>query len=210
MVKLLECLKSLFGTSDLYEVLQIEKDAPGSEVKKAYYKMSLQVHPDRVAKEERPNATKKFQSISQVYDILSNTEKRALYDESGEIDENTVILEENRDWDSYWRILFNKITIAEIEKFHGEYRHSEEENRDVIAAYIECKGDIDAMLEKIPCSTVEDVVRFKEIIDVKIKQGDIPFFDAFKKENAKAQAKRQKMVCVNGEMIIAKQSPLYY
>ena len=196
MVKLLECIDALFNTVNLYEVLGLEKNVSASEIKKAYFRLSLQVHPDRVAEEERKEATKKFQVISQVYNILSSAEKRALYDECGEIDDESGILEENRDWDSYWRILFRKITIADIEKFQGEYRFSEAEKHDVVTAYVQCEGDMDSMLEMIPCSIVEDDVRFKEIIDEKIKNGDITLFDAFKKENLKTRNKRRKLVSI--------------
>ena len=197
MVNLLESLDALFGTVNLYEVLGLEKSASASQIKKAYYKLSLEVHPDRVTDEDeenRENATKKFQTISQVYTILSNSEKRALYDDCGEIDLESGILEENRDWDSYWRILFKKITIADIEKFQDQYRFSEEEKHDVITAYVQCEGDMDAMLEVIPCSVIEDDVRFKQIVDEKIKEGDVVLFDAFRKENSKTRNKRRKSV----------------
>jgi len=52
-------------------------------VKKAYYKLSLTVHPDRVEKNKK-QATKQFQALGKVYSILSDDEKRAYYDESGE------------------------------------------------------------------------------------------------------------------------------
>ena len=52
-------------------------------VKKAYYKQSLRVHPDRVGPDEKENATEKFQTLGQVYSILSDTDKRKLYDETG-------------------------------------------------------------------------------------------------------------------------------
>ena len=195
MVKLLECLNTLFGTVSLYEVLGLEKNASAREIRKAYYKASLQVHPDRVSEEEdKVTATKKFQSISQVYCILSNVEKRALYDECGEIDEESGILEENRDWDSYWRMLFKKVTIADIEKFKGEYRFSDAEKHDVITAYVQCEGNMDLMLEKIPCSTVQDDIRFKQIVDEKIKNGEVVQFEAFERENAKSRSKRRKLV----------------
>ena len=42
-----------------------------------------------------------------VYKILSDSDRRALYDESGEIDdESDAILNEDKDWDQYWRLLF--------------------------------------------------------------------------------------------------------
>lgn len=194
MAKLIECLNSLFGTTDLYEALQVSNDASDSEIKKGYFKVSLQVHPDRVAKDERAEATRKFQSVSQVYKILSNADKRQLYDESGEIDDEYDTLNQNKNWDSYWRILFKKVTITDIDEFTKEYRNSEKEKEDVKTVYEECKGDMDGMLEKIPCSTVEDDLRFKEIIDEKINQGEVQVFDAFRKENGKTRSRRRKLV----------------
>lgn len=52
-------------------------------VKRAYRKASLQCHPDRVSSSEKENATRKFQVLGKVYSILSDKEKRAVYDESG-------------------------------------------------------------------------------------------------------------------------------
>lgn len=52
-------------------------------VKKAYYKQSLKVHPDRVDDENKDVATEKFQTLGKVYTILSDTEKRKIYDETG-------------------------------------------------------------------------------------------------------------------------------
>ena len=54
-------------------------------VRKAYYQLSLKVHPDRVPKNELTEATKKFQALSKIYDILSDTVKRSLYDETGKL-----------------------------------------------------------------------------------------------------------------------------
>lgn len=52
-------------------------------VKRGYHKLSLQVHPDRVGSEEKEESTKKFQILGRVYSILSDKDKRAVYDESG-------------------------------------------------------------------------------------------------------------------------------
>ena len=194
MAKLLECIKELYGTSNLYEVLGVKSDASVANLKKAYYKISLQVHPDRVTEEEKQTATRKFQSLSQVFAILSNSDKRALYDESGEIDEEFGLVQENRNWDSYWRILFKKITIADIEEFESKYRFSEEETADLLTAYDECEGDMDMILERVPCCNEEDDMRFKEIINEKIKAGKVKMYDAFDSDDHKKQTKRRKKV----------------
>ena len=52
-------------------------------VKKAYRRLSLKVHPDRVGKKEKKAATCKFQVLGKVYSILSDKDKRAVYDETG-------------------------------------------------------------------------------------------------------------------------------
>ena len=49
----------------------------------------------------------RFQCVSAVYKILSDSDRRAVYDESGEIDdEDDGVLNQDRDWDQYWRLLF--------------------------------------------------------------------------------------------------------
>ena len=52
-------------------------------VRKAYYKLSLKVHPDRVPAEELEEATRKFQTLGKIYEILSDDDRRAIYDEDG-------------------------------------------------------------------------------------------------------------------------------
>ena len=56
-------------------------------VKRAYHKLSLKVHPDRVhgSKADKTEATKKFQALGKTYSILSDKEKKAVYDETGKI-----------------------------------------------------------------------------------------------------------------------------
>ena len=78
MPGLIEAVEQLFKTKDLYEVLGVEKDADAAQIKKAYYKMSLKVHPDRVESDDRELATKKFQTLGAVYKILSDKDSRDL------------------------------------------------------------------------------------------------------------------------------------
>lgn len=58
---LLERCQELFKTSNLYEVLGIQKDAAEGDIRRSYYKVSLKVHPDRSP--DDPLATEKFQVI---------------------------------------------------------------------------------------------------------------------------------------------------
>eukprot|EP00794_Sanderia_malayensis_P003444 gene3444-3940_t len=191
MAGLLASLEDLFGTKNLYEVLNIPSTDSAGEIKKAYYAVSLKVHPDR-AEGDKEAATKRFQALSQVYSILSNQDKKALYDESGEIDDESDILQQDKDWNSYWRILFKEITIKDIEDYEKVYRFSEEERADVLTAYEECEGDMDLILESVPCCNVEDDGRFQEIIDNAIKNGKVTLYEIYRKENKKKKTTRRK------------------
>lgn len=56
---LLERCEELFKTSNLYDLLGINKEASEADIRRSYYKVSLKVHPDRAP--EDPQATEKFQ-----------------------------------------------------------------------------------------------------------------------------------------------------
>lgn len=65
----------------LYDVLGIKPDASVDEIKKAYRKGALKYHPDK--NKDNPNVTEKFKDVSQAYEILSDPEKRRIYDQYG-------------------------------------------------------------------------------------------------------------------------------
>ncbi|KAF5786682.1 putative Heat shock protein DnaJ, cysteine-rich [Helianthus annuus] len=67
--------------SDYYSVLGVSKNASKSEIKSAYRKLARSYHPD-VNKE--PGAEQKFKDISNAYEVLSDDEKRSIYDRYGE------------------------------------------------------------------------------------------------------------------------------
>lgn len=66
---------------DYYEILGVKKDATPEEIKKTYRKLALKYHPDRNSSDG--DAEKKFKEINEAYQVLSNTEKRARYDQFG-------------------------------------------------------------------------------------------------------------------------------
>lgn len=67
--------------SDYYQLLELDKNASASEIKKAYRKLALKYHPD---KNKDPSAEQKFKDISVAYETLSNADKRRNYDMFGE------------------------------------------------------------------------------------------------------------------------------
>ena len=64
-----------------YEVLGVSRDAEEIEIKKAYRKLALEYHPDR--NPDDPTTEEKFKECSEAYEILSNLEKRQIYDQYG-------------------------------------------------------------------------------------------------------------------------------
>ncbi|KAF8241716.1 DnaJ-domain-containing protein [Wilcoxina mikolae CBS 423.85] len=67
--------------SKLYDVLGIKPDASVDDIKKAYRKGALKYHPDK--NKDNANAAEKFKDVSQAYEILSDPEKRKIYDQYG-------------------------------------------------------------------------------------------------------------------------------
>lgn len=66
---------------DYYEVLEVTKESTVEEIKKAYRKKAIQYHPDKNPGDKE--AEEKFKEAAEAYDVLSNPDKRARYDQFG-------------------------------------------------------------------------------------------------------------------------------
>jgi DnaJ-class molecular chaperone len=69
--------------NDYYDILHVPKNASLEDIKRAYREAALRHHPDRVPQEKKAEAEEKFKEISEAYAILSDPQKRALYDQKG-------------------------------------------------------------------------------------------------------------------------------
>lgn len=68
-------------SSDYYEILGVSRDADADQIKKAYRRKAREMHPDV---SDDPDAATKFKEVSQAYEVLSDPQKRDMYDRGGD------------------------------------------------------------------------------------------------------------------------------
>jgi len=68
---------------DFYEVLGVAKNASDDDIKKAYRKLAMKYHPDRNQGEGAKEAEESFKEVKEAYEMLSDAQKRAAYDQYG-------------------------------------------------------------------------------------------------------------------------------
>jgi len=167
-------MKSQFEGKDFYEVLTIPKTSNLKQIKKAYKRLALKVHPD-LNRLNPDQATADFQYLRLIIDVLTNPKKRKLYDTNGYIDKSTKASEESFD-EAYqkWRAVFKKVTKQDIDDFEKKYKGSDMEKEDLINSFILCGGDMQEVMLSVPLSKMEDVPRFCKIVEQSFKDGILP------------------------------------
>eukprot|EP00903_Cladosiphon_okamuranus_P014631 g13567.t1 len=207
----MDSIAAEFGEGkSLYEILDVPPTTTPASIKKAYFKLALKCHPDKCPGDE--DAKGRFQALSLVHSVLSDPERRALYDETGDVAEEGQEGQTTQDrelWSEYWRTLFPKITVADIESFGNKYKGSDEEKRDVLDAYKKHKGKMGEIVDSIMLGTDEDEERFRTVIDAAIESKEVSSFPAFRKAgkacagSKKSAAKRKAKEGAEAEELMA-------
>lgn len=180
-----------FKTSKLYDILGVTEDASDEEIRRKFRRLSLSHHPDRFPEssgEELKEITAKFQTLAKIYYILSDQEKREIYNKTGSVVDDDCF-ESGKDWMQYWRCLFPEVTTEDIEDFMKKYTGSKEEKDDLIALYLKYEGDLNIISEHM-IGYDEDKTR--EMLNELIKSEEIPAFDKFVKEPKSRIEKRRR------------------
>jgi DnaJ family protein C protein 9 len=117
---------------------------------------------------------KRFQAISLAYQILENPATRAEYDETGAIPGDDALGDDDGDfgggasddragvdrWREYFDRIFGRVTASKIDAFAQKYKCSDEERRDVLAAFAKCRGNLAKMVDVVLVSEYRDADRW--------------------------------------------------
>lgn len=190
MPSTLEFCEKFYGTRDVYTIFAVAKDAQENEIKKAYYKLSLKVHPDRVKESEKEDATEKFKVLSKIYAILADKDKRALYDQHGVIDDDDD--SSGTHWLQMWQQFFKPISAEDISNYEKAYIGSEMERDDIKKAYLNGKGCINYMMDHVQFMQCHNEDRIIGIVKEFIAAGDVPEYKICTEEPKAKRDRRHK------------------
>nr|CAD7200562.1 unnamed protein product [Timema douglasi] len=110
----LEAVRRIKKCKDYYEILGVTKDATDGDLKKAYKKLALQLHPD---KNKCPGAAEAFKAIGNAVAVLTDVEKRKQYDTYGSDEERMAAQRHNHEYNreyNYTRGFEADITAEEL------------------------------------------------------------------------------------------------
>jgi DnaJ homolog subfamily C member 9 len=164
---------------ELYKVLGLTSDATERDIRRAYCRLSIQLHPDkctRLSQEDQENAKVRFREVCDAYTILGNLEYRKQYDETGRIPS-----EDSEDWKAWTKSMTARVTLDALEKMKDEYQGSEDERKDLGDLYVKFKGNFNMIINELLFYDVEDERRYLKIIRQEIKTQGLERYKKFNK-----------------------------
>ena len=111
---------------NLYSILNVLSSCTPEEIKRAYYSKALQFHPDR---NKDPKAKDMFQQVSLAYEVLSNEDRRKVYDRTGLIEN----FGEMCSWKDFMDAAIPKVDFKQLDEFKDSYIGSVEEYEDMVS-----------------------------------------------------------------------------
>jgi DnaJ homolog subfamily C member 9 len=165
----------------LYTALGVPKESSVEVITRAYRQLALQYHPDR-----NPDGTEQFKAISNAYAVLSDADRRAVYDMTGFVSDavgdaaHSMSDEEARQQRS-----------AELEdqlhSFFVAYAGSEEEKNDVVQGYHKCNGNFRKMVREhllFDNGIVSEVQRLHRLVEGLVAEGKLQATTAWRESSS--------------------------
>jgi DnaJ homolog subfamily C member 9 len=177
----------------LYAMLGVPREATAADIKKAYYKLALRWHPDRCTE---PGATERFQALQRVYEVLSNEEKRSIYDATGSLQDAEDLAAEDGSGGGGLAAAFRealsrvrRVDEDELEAFAARYRGSAEERADLLSLYERFDGKMDRVFAFLMLSRQDlDSHRFLATLQAAVVAGELRSTPAFQSWAARVRA----------------------
>lgn len=150
---------------------------------------------DKAAPDSREEAKRQFQELAFAYAVLSDERRRQRYDATGSTD--SVLdssADDGFDWMDFYRDQFSSLVDTDaIDRVRREYQGSEQEQKDLLAAFENAKGDMDCVYDAVMLSNVlDDDKRFRALIDRAIADGAVRAWRKYTDEPEKKRAQRLK------------------
>ncbi|MCJ1388394.1 hypothetical protein MMC18_001241 [Xylographa bjoerkii] len=176
-----------------YEVLSVPPTATDAEIRTAYKKLALKHHPDKHPPHLRPTAHTTFQRLALAYGILCSPARRALYDATGSTASTLADADDDFSWPDFFRAQYAAVTPDAIAEFRSSYQGSAEESADILKAYVEAKGRMEGVYERVMLANcLEDEERLRGVIDTAVGRGEVEGYTAYVEETEKGRERRFK------------------
>ena len=113
--------------ADYYQLLGVSREASDADIKKAFRKLARELHPD--INRHDPAAEEKFKEVAEAYEVLNDSERRAIYDRYGHILRARRLVGVRGVGDTYGGLYYVKKVTHTIDVTGGSYKQSFELNR---------------------------------------------------------------------------------
>lgn len=146
---------------------------------------------DKAPENMKDEANRNFQEVAFAYAILSDEQRRRRYDATGSTTES-VEGDAAFDWVDYFRAQFRSaVDAGAIDRLRNEYKGSDEERADLLAAYERHGGDMDGIYTDVMLSSVlDDDNRFRHLIGEAIAAGELQDYAKFSRESDRSKKRR--------------------